>query len=176
MYLLRYAFPKVKYRAGINEYLIMADEVNSILIVGIGNEFRSDDAIGIIVSRKLKEKIGNRAKIIEHNGDGVSLMEKWNGFSKVILIDAVAFGNTPGKIHHIDAVNNLIPKETIHHSSHLFSVADAIETSRVLKKLPPSLCIYGIEGKSFEPGSEISQEVINSLEKAVTQIINDLDN
>lgn len=152
----------------------MSSEDHKTLIIGIGNEFRSDDAIGIVILRKLKEKIGNKAKVLEHSGDGASLMESWKDASKVILIDAVAFGASPGTIHFIDAVKTKFPKETKHHSSHLFGAADAVETARVLKKLPPVFHIYGIEGKSFEMGTKISQEVIEAAEEVMKRVTLDL--
>jgi hydrogenase maturation protease len=143
------------------------------LIVGIGNEFRSDDGIGIVTSRKIKERIGERARVIEHGGDGVSLMEEWKNHNKVILIDAVAFGGFPGTIFFIDAARAQIPNETKHHSSHLFGIAEAIETARVLKSLPSELYIYGIEGHSFELGTNISKEVMDASDEVINKIISD---
>jgi len=152
----------------------MQDNNSSTLIIGVGNEFRSDDRAGIVVSKKIKEKIGNKAKVIQHDGDGASLIDMWKNAGKVILVDAVSYGAVPGKIHFVDAARNQLPKEIKHHSSHLFGIADAVETSRVLKKLPPVFHIYGIEGKSFKNGTEMSREVINAVNRVVNKIINDL--
>jgi hydrogenase maturation protease len=148
----------------------MPDKNKNILIIGIGNEFRSDDGAGIICARKLKEKLNSNTRVIENDGDGASLMESWKGFNKVILIDSVSLGLKPGTIHKIDAAKTEFPKETSVHSSHLFSVAEAIETSRVLNKLPEKLVVYGIEGKSYELGNKTSEEVNSAIEKLVTKI------
>jgi hydrogenase maturation protease len=158
----------------MNQSTEMSNENHKTLVIGIGSEFRSDDAIGIRIARRLNEKIGNKVQVLEHSGDGASLMESWKDASKVILIDAAAFGATPGSIHFVDAIKTKLPKENKHHSSHLFGLSDAIETARVLKKLPPVLHIYGIEGKSFEIGTEISQEVIEAAEEVMKKITSDL--
>jgi Ni,Fe-hydrogenase maturation factor len=35
------------------------------LIIGIGNEYRGDDAVGLIVARLLKERLADSAIVIE---------------------------------------------------------------------------------------------------------------
>jgi hydrogenase maturation protease len=52
----------------------------------------------------------------------------------------------------------------------MFSIAEAIETSRALSKLPEKVTVYGIEGKSYEFGSTISDEVNDAIEKVVSEI------
>jgi hydrogenase maturation protease len=148
----------------------MPGENNKVLIVGIGNEFRSDDGAGIVCARKLNEKLNSNIRVIENDGDGASLIESWKGFDKVILIDSVSIGSKPGTIHNIEAAKTEFPKQNSVHSSHLFSVAEAIETAKVLNKLPEKLIVYGIEGKSYELGSKISDEVNSAIEKLVTEI------
>ena len=146
------------------------------LIIGVGNEFRSDDAAGIIAARMLKKLLPDSVTVYESNGDGAKLMDVWNGHNKVILIDAVSFGTQPGKIHIIKADEKEFPKESAIHSTHMFSVAEAVETSRVLNKLPDNITIYGIEGKSYEPGNKISDEVKQSVEIVVADIQKEISN
>jgi hydrogenase maturation protease len=148
----------------------MTGNNNNVLVIGIGNEFRSDDGAGIVCARKLKEKVDSNVSVIENDGDGAKLMELWKGFDKVILIDSISLGAKPGTIHNIKANETEFPKENSIHSSHLFGIAEAIETSKILNKLPENLIIYGIEGKSYDLGDNISDEVKNAIEKAVTEI------
>ena len=144
--------------------------VKPALIIGVGNEFRNDDAAGILAARLLKGLLPVEITVAENDGDGTKLMDLWNGYENVILIDAVSFGTEPGTIHTIDANRTEFPKETSIHSSHMFSIAEAIETSRALNKLPEKVTVYGIEGKSYEFGSTISDEVNDAIEKVVSEI------
>lgn len=146
------------------------NSVKPTLLIGVGNEFRSDDSAGIIAARKLKELLNGDIDIFESDGDGAKLMNMWNGHNNVILIDAVSFGTSPGTIHVINAKEKEFPKETVIHSSHMFSVAEAIETSKVLNRLPENLTIYGIEGKTYGLGKDISDEVKESINKVVSEI------
>jgi hydrogenase maturation protease len=147
-----------------------------VLIIGIGNELRGDDAAGIAAVRKLKSKGVNNAHIIENDGDGASLIDIWHGYDNLIIIDALSAGLEPGKIHIFDAGNQKLPKEALTHSSHLFGVSDAIETARALNKLPEKITIYGIEGKTFELGTALSDEVNKAIDEAVKQIKSEISN
>jgi hydrogenase maturation protease len=122
------------------------------LIIGIGNEYRGDDAVGLIVVRRLKEHLAGSPTVLEQSGDGAALMEAWQGAEKVIIIDAVMSGAAPGTIHRFDASAQPLPKDAFRCSTHAFGVAEAIELSRALSELPQSLVVYGIEGKNFAAG------------------------
>ncbi len=137
-----------------------------ILIIGIGNTYRRDDAVGLVVARRLQEENISGVKISEESGEGADLMEAWQGFATVIIIDAVSSGSQPGTIHRLDAHERPIPENFFHYSTHAFSVAEAIELARVLKKLPPRLIVYGIEGQNFAAGEGLSPEV----EKAAAEV------
>lgn len=129
------------------------------VVIGVGNEFRGDDAVGLVLARRLKEKLPDTIDIIEHSGEGASLMQAWEGAERVYLIDAVKSGAKAGTIHRLDAVKQPVPTEFFHYSTHAFSVAEAVEMARKLDLLPPALAIYGIEGAVFDHGAPISSEV-----------------
>lgn len=146
---------------------------NDLLIIGIGNEYRSDDAAGLIAARKIRQYGLKGIDVIENNGDGADLIEKWSGRKKTILIDAVLSGSEPGYIHEFTAPGSIIPSELFKFSTHLFSVPQAIYLSSSLGNLPDELKIFGIEAKSFGSGTVISGEVetaINSIVNLVTKL------
>src|ERR1700681_165202 len=136
-----------------------------ILVIGIGNEYRSDDAVGLAVARELKAKELPNTQVIECSSDGTSLMELWKTATKVILVDAVSSGATPGTIHRIDAL--IQPTPGGFQSTHAFGVAEALGLARALHSLPPRLTVYAIEGKNFATGMDLSPEV----EKAVHEVV-----
>ena len=147
---------------------------NRILVIGIGNEFRSDDAAGLIAAGRIKELGLDDVDVMQSNGDGAELIEAWTGRKNVILIDAILSGSAPGTIHRITLSGKLLPTEYFKFSSHLFSIPQAIYLSASLGKLPESITILGIEGCSFRTGKVISAEVeqsINNIEKIVNSEI-----
>jgi hydrogenase maturation protease len=73
-----------------------------ILVIGIGNDFRCDDKIGLETVRLLKQKNIPGIEIIEESGEGTALMERWKDAEYVFLIDAVSSDAQPGTIHRIN--------------------------------------------------------------------------
>lgn len=151
----------------------MSPRKSNILVIGIGNAYRNDDAIGLIIARRLKKRALDHVKILEESGEGTALMESWKDADTVILIDAVHSGAMPGTIHRLDPHAQPISAKFFHHSTHAFGVAEAIELARTLDQLPPQLIVYGVEGKSFEAGVELSLEVEEATREVVKRVLRD---
>jgi len=146
-----------------------------ILCIGMGNEYRHDDAVGLVVARVLKTRKIPGVTILEESGEGASLMAAWEGAETVILVDAVASGEKPGKIYRIEAHQRTVPTDFFAKSTHDFGLAEAVEMSRTLDTLPPYIVIYGIEGKSFEQGMELAHDVAEAAREVVNRIISEIE-
>lgn len=143
------------------------------VLVGVGNEFSTDDALGVLVAREMRRRCPSGLRIVEASGEGASLMDAWKGADEVIIVDAMQ-GPEPGEIHRIDASSTRIPKNLTLFSSHVFGVVDAIEMARELRELPAVTILYGIEGEAFDPGVGLSDSVLKSLPKLLAMIEQDL--
>jgi len=97
-------------------------------------------------------------------------MDVWREFGFVYLVDAMAPGAPAGTVYRIDTRTEPLPKDLHAFSTHAFGVTQAVELGRRLNTLPATLIIFGIEGKSFEAGKDLSSEVLDSMRK-VTQIL-----
>jgi hydrogenase maturation protease len=141
-----------------------------LLIIGVGNEFRTDDGVGLVVARRLAGLLPG-VRVIELSGEGAALMEAWQHADRVFLVDAVSSGAAPGTIHRFDAAAQPIPTQFFSYSTHAFSVAEAIELARVLGDLPLHLIVYGIEGQAFESGVGLSASVEQAAQAVTAQIL-----
>lgn len=135
-----------------------------LLIVGVGNDFRGDDAAGLLVARLLRRNLQEEdlpgATILEQSGEGTALVEAWQGYDTVILVDAARSGAAPGAVHRFEVGDGPLPAVLAGRlSSHAFGVAGAVEMARALDRLPPRLVVYALEGKSFALGERLSPEV-----------------
>ncbi len=139
----------------------------SVLIIGVGNADRGDDAAGPLVARRLR-CLGLDAR--EHNGEGLSLIESWTGAEDVILIDAVLTGAPPGTITIWDARQAPVVRDAFRGSTHAFGVAEGVELARALGHLPPTLTIYGIEAQHFLPGHPPSPAILRAVEEVARRI------
>jgi len=50
-------------------------------------------------------------------------------------------------------------------------VAEAVELTRALGRLPPSLVVYAIEGHAFEPGDALSPEVARAVTRLAEMLL-----
>lgn len=140
-----------------------------IIVIGVGNEYRSDDGAGIAVARRLRERFPTGATVLEERGEGAALIEAWRGATWVLLVDAVRSGAPPGTIHRLDAHAEPLPAGFFHYSTHAFSVAEAVELARSLGQLPPHVLVYGIEGEHFDLGVGLSVAVEAAVAAVVEQ-------
>ncbi len=147
----------------------------AVLVIGVGNIFRGDDGVGLMVAARLQEMGLADVTVREQSGEGTSLIAAWENAAYVIVVDAVQSGAEPGTIYRLDVTEKPIPAEYgSHFSGHAFGVAGAVEMARLLGKLPQRLIVYGIEGLSFTTGQGLSVEVEGVLETAVQQICGEL--
>jgi hydrogenase maturation protease len=142
-----------------------------IIVFGVGNSYRCDDAAGLIVARQLKNKHLENVTIIEKDNDGPLLMAEWSDRDKVIIADAVSSRSVAGSVFRFDLLKQQIPPEKFRFSTHNMSLPDTIQLAKQLNNLPAELRLFAIEGKIFDHGMLITPEVTESLELVVNQII-----
>jgi hydrogenase maturation protease len=149
---------------------------NPILIVGAGNEYRSDDGVGPVIVKKLGQLLHEKATIRKCIKDGTELIELCKGHKCVYLVDSVKSGCEPGKIFRFDANSEALPREAFScYSTHAFNVAESIELARSMGCLPEKMIVYGIEGKCFEDGENFSDEVKRSIAEVIIRIKREID-
>ncbi len=144
------------------------------IVIGIGSQFRGDDAVGLEVVRRLQQDLPPDVEAVQTEADGATLMQIWAGYDSVILVDCVVSGQTVGTRIRLDAVTQQLPTRFFRSSSHLFGLAEAVEMSRALKQLPKRMIVYGVEGARFDLGDQFSPEVKTTLEELVAEIRREL--
>lgn len=146
-----------------------------MLIIGLGNLDRGDDAAGLLVARGLLEK---GISAIAHNGDPMDLIEILTTAECTVLVDAVVTGGAykaqPGTLHIWDARESKLRNKVFRSSTHALGLAEALELARTLDRLPKQLTVYGIEAARFGAGTPPSIPVLAGVEKAVARIASSL--
>jgi hydrogenase maturation protease len=141
-----------------------------MLVIGCGNRQRGDDGAGILVAERLRESGLNADP---RTGDAVDLIEAWDGADDVIVVDAVVTGAPAGTVQAWDSLQSLVSLNPTA-STHGLGVAEAVKLAHILGRLPTRLRVYGVEGRRFEAGAEISPEVLRGVEEIVRRIIDGL--
>jgi hydrogenase maturation protease len=131
------------------------------LVVGIGNDDRGDDGVGLLAARLLARAWADRppphVAVRAWHGDPLGLIEAWAGVDRLVLVDAVVSGAAPGTCRRfgVDA-----PFATgAGASTHGVGLADALALARTLGRLPPTVEVWGIEAADFTAGAPPSEAV-----------------
>lgn len=131
-----------------------------VAIVGVGNVLLSDEGVGIHVVRALREtSLPSHVKLLEIGTRGLEILDAVEGFRKVVIIDAVRSGASPGAIgrwHLGELVDASAPRMV---SLHEFDLLTTLKIGRATGKLPDDVVIIGIEPKGLLPSLELSPEV-----------------
>ena len=144
-----------------------------MVVIGVGNRFRSDDGAGLKVARLLSDRPEAAAlRVREEEGEPVALLDAWDGERVAVLVDAVSSGAPPGTIHRVDASTEALPASLRGSSStHAVSVAEAIELGRALGRLPSCVVVYGVEGAEFAAGTELSDAVASVIDELADRVL-----
>jgi hydrogenase maturation protease len=141
-------------------------------VIGVGNAYRGDDAAGLVVARRLRER---GLEAIEQEGEPVALIDVFAARDAVVLVDAVQSGAPPGTVHRFDVSDGPLPRELRGSTStHAVGLGEAIELARALGRLPPRVVVYGVEGARFATGVGLSYEVEAALAPLVEAISGEL--
>jgi hydrogenase maturation protease len=144
--------------------------MNKTLLIGVGNEYRGDDAVGLQVARRVAALALPGVTVIERSGEGVALMAAWAAAVTVFIVDAVQNNGRPGAIYRFDAHQESVVTRFFNYSTHAFSVAEAIEMARLLGQLPPHLVVYGIEGQRFDHNQALTPAVAQAAEAVAERL------
>jgi hydrogenase maturation protease len=145
-----------------------------VLLVGIGNPDRGDDGFGPAVASRFRGLAPPGVCILERRGDVLDLIEEWEGFSAVIVVDAAAPISRAGRVHRIDLARHPLSGEVARSSTHAFGVAEAVELARSLGRLPRHLVAYLVEGEHFAIGAPLSPVVAKAVDEVVKRIVAEL--
>lgn len=147
----------------------------SILVIGLGNPFRGDDAAGLLVAETIQTLHFPGVRVVAGVSDGASLVVLWKEVASCYVVDCTVSGAPVGTIRRYDVPKDSIPERLFSSfSTHAFSVTQAVALARQLGRLPERLVVFGIEGYCFETGRPPSPEVTQGVEAVVQQISADV--
>ena len=146
-----------------------------IAVLGVGNLLLKDEGIGVHLVEKLVDVIDDtNIKIIDAGTypDFLSLVE--DNLDKLIIVDAVKNGDTPGTIYRFD-FDMVDLQGAPPFSLHDIGVVDSLRTMALFNKQPKSTVVIGIEPKMIDFGLELSPEVEEKLPKMIDLVVQEIN-
>ena len=142
------------------------------LVLGVGSSILSDDAVGIVVARRLEQRLGGRDDVDfgVNEEAGFTLLEESIGYDRLVIIDSILTGREPGTVLRFD-LSDL--GRTIHSNSpHGMNLATVMELGRTQgMDVPGEVMIYAIEVvDTLTFGEELTPAVAAKVDEIVETI------
>jgi len=136
--------------------------VNKVLILGIGNLLMGDEGIGVHTIRYLEKNLqGNQAELVDGGTGGFHLLEYFQKYSKIIMIDATIDGQPPGTIQLLKPKFSSDYPPTL--TAHDIGLKDLLDALFLLKQ-QPEIWLFTV---SIARLDRLSIELSPELEKAL---------
>lgn len=145
------------------------------LVIGIGNPLMSDDGLG----RKALEMLAQQdlppgVELIELGTPGWGLAANFEGYQKVVIIDAVRMGQKPGAWRRFSPQEVRFISNDASLSLHEPGLAESLELAQALDMLPEEIIIYGVEPANTGFGLELSPQLEETIPSLIINILQDL--
>lgn len=141
------------------------------LVLGIGNRYRSDDAVGLeAIGALRKHLLAPDVEAVEVGTDELSLIEHLKNAPRAVIVDALSSGRPPGTVtvFSADQAGMISTRGTA--DMHSFGLADTLALARALG-VNPLVTIVGIEPLSIEPGDSLTPLVASGLPDVVQAVL-----
>ena len=151
--------------------------MSTLRVLGIGSPF-GDDQLGWMVIQLLQKRpalagfLPDQLQLIGCDRPGMHLIELMRHAQTVFLIDAVKTGSPTGTLHRfqneeMEAIGNAL-------STHAFSIAEAMKIGAILKALPPTVILYGIEIGDVQLEFTLSETIMQAIHTLSVDIERDI--
>jgi hydrogenase maturation protease len=144
--------------------------MDKTLIVGIGNLLCRDEGIGVHVIHEMQSmQLPGHIELLDIGTSTMDLISYLEGVKKLIVIDAMKAGGTPGTIYKCGP-EDLLPKGEGSVSLHDIGV---VETLTMAKKMGMEMntVIIGVEPKVLDWGMELSEEVKTKIPVIIEAVL-----
>jgi hydrogenase maturation protease len=143
-----------------------------LLVLGLGNDILTDDAVGLHVVHELQHELAGRPSIDfrETTEMGLALLDFITGYRAVAIVDSIQTGQEPpGFLHELDAsaLNQLTGR-----TPHFVGVSETLALGKQLGlAMPEQVRIFAIEVEDpFTLGTALTPALQAALPSIVARI------
>ena len=145
-----------------------------IVVVGLGNSYRSDDGVGIVAAAALKDLALPGVRVVTGIAEPMGLLDAWSGAKLAVVIDAgVATPSMPGGIRRCTLGDVVDAPEGL--SSHRIDIARTRALGQVLGRLPEALVVFTIEAADTGHGIGLTPRVAAAVPEVVNMALAEIN-
>jgi hydrogenase maturation protease len=145
---------------------------DDVLVIGIGNEFRRDDGVGLAVAAEIARRRLPGVRVMTAVGEPASILEAWTGVPLTVAVDAgMGEGLTPGRIRRWAPGDDT---EQIVVSSHALGLPQTFALGKALGRIPEKLIVFTVDIEDISHGVTLTPAVAAAVPAAVEAILTEL--
>jgi|Deesub1362B_J571_1020462.scaffolds.fasta_scaffold00067_74 hydrogenase maturation protease len=133
-----------------------------------------DDGIGVRVVEKLKKRrLPENVDVMDGATLSFQLLNFFDEYDKIIIVDAVSFGKKPGKVYRFKLEELLEFKTGNVASVHDFDVFSVVKMVKTFSEVP-EIVIFGVEAEYIGEGIGLSEAVAKAVPKVIKKILREV--
>ena len=145
-----------------------------VVVVGLGNRYRRDDAVGVVAAAALNELALTGVRVVTDIVEPVSLLEAWSGAALAVVIDAaVVMPSTPGRVRRCVLSDVVAGSEGL--SSHGVDITRTHALGQALGRVPCSLVVFTIEVADTGHGIGLTPQVAGAVPEVVCMAVDEIN-
>lgn len=143
-----------------------------LLVIGIGNDFRRDDGVGLAAAQRIAERNLPGVRVVSGISEPATLLEAWNGATRAVVVDASTGANSaPGRIRRWTR-SDLQTSAVV--SSHELGLAETCALGEALARMPDELVVFTVDVAETNHGIGLTPAVEAALPQLVDLIVEEL--
>jgi hydrogenase maturation protease len=151
----------------------MSEPVGWTLVLGVGNPLMGDDGVGIAALECLRDgwRLPADVELVDGGTWGLALLPAIEAANRLLLIDAIDVGESPGTLHVLE--RDEIPRHLATKlSPHEVDLREVLALAELRGNLPIETVVIGLQPATVELSTELSEacrDRLGALVVAVTQ-------
>ena len=145
---------------------------NPIVLLGVGNILLTDEGFGVHVVNQLREDyvFNPPITILDGGTMGMELLTYMRGMTKLLLVDAINGGDTPGTVYEFphDEMNTYFTEAI---SVHEVGMQDILRIRALQEDPLEDAVVIGVEPESLELGLDLSETTQVAVKEVKERIL-----
>lgn len=144
----------------------MCGLMQSMAIVGIGNNLLTDDGAGIHALSLAAAEADDSVRCIDGGTVGLALLDRLTGLDGLVVLDAMILGKRPGAVTVLEGEDMDAHLRTQRGSVHEVGLSDLLDALRLRGELPARRALVGVEPAGMGWGTEPTPQVAAAVPEA----------